>query len=486
MKKILITLLALTSVLGFSTEITLDAGIGYNMRTINSKATAFKFAPLMPMYVNLSFNPTEINLKGNFNIINEEIDGLFKESTTITGFAISGDAKFLSEKLIGGLKIAANLNIIANAGKQYPEYENPIYPGSKSGDMILELGPVYAITNNHSLGLLAYYESNQLINPKAAGATLTSTIFNDHELSLTLGYNLEKLSELKTTANLNEVDLDKEYTLSSSSDEVYFFDEATSKINSLVPLLVKLKAEGSHVINQRFTLNYSLDETLMHNKFSGLLSKANLTSSEYKSIMENKEYNDLEKRIKIAESLKSEASRTDANDIQLDETTSDFGLNLNLITQISENLTLDSNAYLGVSNGVSTLSGSKSNFFRLTPNFDTTIIHIYDILQVDRLSLETTGTLYSQTVYQKSTDESDLMVRQPKEDGPFTTKDTSFTSILGVKSRFAVRYGIFDTFTVKGGIGFGVDGIIHNKNDKLQMNYRGMYPEIFIQMSYEW
>lgn len=484
MKKKLIILATFISSILVAAEIKVDAGIAYNFRTLHTDSTYFSFQPKMPVYLNLTFNPTEINLKGNFNIENKEIDGLFKANTTFTGFAVDGNVRFLSEKLIGGLKIGANLDIIANKGSKFKKNE--------SGDMILEVGPVYSF-GKHNVGLLGFYMSNQLINPQVAGGTLTTTLFNDIYLAATVGYNLETLSKFKTTANLNNVDFNKEYTSTDKSSDVYFYGNGSS-INKLVPIYSRFLVDGKNTVSDRVTVNYNASEVLKYTKFDGLLSKAKLDSSDSKNIMENKDYNDLEKRIKIAETLKLKSGKTDNNSVNYSEISSDFNLKTGVDVTIFENListtafdinyeytksNINSNIDLNIYSNIVT-------FYKVEPSLVTSIKHTYDILQVDRLSLETIGSLYANGTILGGTRNKDYGVNKIRTSGKFNSADTSFISTVGASAKFAVRYGIFDTFYVKAGIGFGLDGMIYKTNGTTYSDYKGIYPEIFGKITYEW
>lgn len=508
-KIIALSLLTMATSL-FATEMSIDAKAGYNFNTLNRKVNKASFEPTLPLTVGLKFSPTDINIVGELNIENKEIDGLFKKDGVVENFAIDGKVKYLSDKVYQGLKIGFNLDLIAAKGNKFPSNE--------SGDLNLELGVQYEI-GKVDLGALLLYKSNQVMEPKLAGI---STLFSGYDTNakLSVGYNLETLHKYQTVFAKDGYDLTKEY---KNEEKGYaYYNNKDSKVN-LVPIYVGLELENKVKPLDNLSLTTNADLSMDIVNFNGNLRLYEITDSKLSKIFLNTQQSEREQRDVAkntifnkngVDAVDAKKSLTNLSDLSLTASVklaADYTILDNLVLSASDKFKVtketlkytekedeksssestsavsseDSTATSTPTTDVKDEKAQKDNLV-ISNELSTNVKYEYEFYQVDGLSVEVNGgfNLLSEVNVKG---EKDFSIDKVLEAGKVSGKESKSAHNLNLNVEGLVKYQVFETLTVNGGIGFEVMTSIDGKKDsKAEFLYRGISPKVSVGATYSW
>lgn len=513
-KIIALSLLTMATSL-FATEMSIDAKAGYNFNTLNRKDNKTSFEPTLPLVFGLKFSPTDINLTGELNIENKEIDGLFKKDGVVENFAIDGKVKYISDKLYKGLKIGVNLDLIAAKGNKFPSNE--------SGDLAIEFGTHYEL-GKVDLGALLLYKSNQVMEPKLAGLT---TVFSGYDTTakLSAGYNLETLHKYQTVFAKDGSDLKNEYK--EDGKGYAYYNGKDSKIN-LVPIYVGLEVENKVKPLDRLSLTTTAELEMNLTKFNGNLRLYEIKDNKLSKIFLNNQQSEREQRDVAkntifnkngAEEVSAKKELTNLDDLSLSASVklaADYTILDNLSLSVSDKIKFTKETLKYVEKDITSTSDSTSSSTSApatgteeattstpttdvaksdTPQKDNLIIsnelkanlkYEHEFYQVDGLSLEVNGGfgLVSEVNVKG---EKDFSIDKVLEAGKVSGKTSKSAHDLNVNVEGIVKYQVFETLTVNGGLGFEVMTSIDGKKDsKPEFLYRGISPKVMVGATYSW
>lgn len=518
MKKIILGSIILSS-LALASEMSIDGKVGYDFAVRNNGSNKMVFAPTLPVTLNLNFNPSDIDLKGSVKLSNNRIDGLFKNNeNSLDGFSILGNINFLSDKIAeSNFKIGVNADLLANPGSEYE---------GEAGDLTLEIGPFYNFSKLN-FGFLPYYKSNQVMIPKKAGASFEINGY-DSKVKATVAYNLEELNKYNTVLNINDLNLKE-----TKENDVLYILAKDSKIESLIPIYFNLKAENEVSPVENLTLNTEANLDLEYTSFSGDLKAVKLTSEQASTVnttFKSTQYNESEKRKKTNYNLNAEVAKTSAESSSgSDSTSSNDGTNpspttapsnlkstklvnlntnikLNANYKILDNLSLDITNNFKVNHLVKNFNNGNENNKNntiLTNNLELQAKYDMDIVQVDNLSLEfigkldwtIAGTTVKDNMLEKNyeldkltiTTNDNSMIAKSTTYGNYNSKDYKLVNRLGGEFTAAVKYKIFESLAVQGGLGIGVSGDFNKKTDGTgEAIFNNVVPKVFVGATYAW
>lgn len=209
MKKraLLLTAIAVASV-SYASDWSLDANVGYSAKIANLKeVTKENVEAKLPVNLKLSLNPSDVDLKWSFEILNKKLNGFFA-TNELGKTGVFMDASYKTPALVGGLKLGVGAKLGAyNDGADGDRL--------KTGELELVAGPSYTFDNGVVLGLDGIYKSNQLVTPLYAGAKayvnskyVDAKLEAGYDFTLDMGESKVK-PDIPVTAKLN---LDGKYS----------------------------------------------------------------------------------------------------------------------------------------------------------------------------------------------------------------------------------------------------------------------------------